>query len=261
MSDGVVKDSGEVKQSKSTGKAGARDAKAMRNNANRSVESAGMPDLEKENDIAERLGRRGHAAHQPAMVKRVLKYAEMGYSPTKISTFKRMPHYTTIYTWMREDPEFSEEFKSRYRSYIDDQARQLLPIAAEWGKETEDLKGMLLQAKKLSRLKGLKPFERVQAVDRANQRTVDVGTALANAQDKRVHRTLQIAARQLPNDWGEHTEGESAITIIDVGLSGGAIKTIAPPGSPDGQNAKALEAGRWKALPAPSDAGKDANGA
>ena len=79
-------------------------------------------------------------------------------------------------------------------------------------------------------------------------------------EEKRVHRTLQIAARQLPNDWGEHTEGESAITIIDVGLSG-AIKTIALPGSSDGQNAKALEAGRWKALPAPSDAGKDANGA
>ena len=258
MSDGTVSgDKGQVKQSRSSGKAGSRDAKALRNNANRNVEAAEMPDLAKENAIAERLGRRGHAAHQPAMVKRVLKYAEMGYSPTKIASFKRMPHYTTIYTWMRDDPEFAEEFRTRYRSYVDDQARQLLPIAAEWGKETEDLKAMLLQSKKLSRLKGLKPFERVQAVDKAIQRSVDISTALVNAQEKRVQRTLQIAGRQLPNEWGERAEGESTTIVIDVGREG-PTKTLNLPGSLDGQNVKALEAGQWtrKALPSPEEAGK-----
>jgi len=248
----------ELKQSRSVGKSsGAKDAKSLKHNPNRNLEAAAMPDIDKENAIAERLASRGTTSKPAAMVKRVLKYAEQGYSPTKISQIKRMPHFTTIYAWMREDPDFAEEFKSRYRSYVDDQARQLLPIASEWGKQSQDLQDMLSRAKKLSRSKALKPFERVQAVDRAIQRSVDLSTAIVNAQDKRIHRTLQIAARQMPQDWGEHADGDSAMVVIDVSLSE-QIKTIGLPGTPDGQNVKALEAGRWKqkALPAPEEVRK-----
>ncbi len=260
MSDGVVKDSGEVKQSKSTGKAGARDAKAMRNNANRSVESAGMPDLEKEREVAKKLGGRQHGAHQPRTIERVLRLAGQGYSPSQMHrAFRGIPHPDTIYRWMDEEPEFGESFKARQRHFIDDEMRQQLPLVSAWKKDSKHLRSMLKQAKGLLKVTDLKPFEQVQAIDRMLQRSTDLRMSAVLIEEKGVHRTMQIAARQLPNDWGEHTEGESAITIIDVGL--GAIKTIAPPGSSDGQNAKALEAGRWKALPAPSDAGKDANGA
>ena len=249
----------ELKQSRTVGKSsGAKDAKSLKANANRTVEAALMPDLDKEKEISERLASRGSTSKPAAIVRRVLKYAEQGYSPTRISQIKRMPHYTTIYTWMREDPDFAEEFKSRYRAYVDDQARQLLPIASEWGKETQQLEDMLRQGKQLAESADLKPFEKVQAVDRLIQRTVDISTALVNAQDKRIHRTLQIAARQLPNDWGEQTEGESNTIIIDVGRDG-PTKTLNLPGSGDGQNVKALTAGKWdrKALPAPE---RDAEG-
>jgi len=233
----------ELKQSKTAGRAGVRDARAMRNNPNRSVVSADMPDLDKEVAIAQRLASRGSTSKPAAVVRRVLKYAEQGYSPTRISQIKRMPHYTTIYTWMREDPDFAEEFRGRYRAYVDDQARQLLPIAAEWGQQTQEISDMLRRGKELAESKDLKPFERVQAVDRLLQRTVDVSTALVNAQDKRIHRTLQIAARQLPEDWGEHATGDSNAVFFDIQLTG-PIKTQGLPGSVDGQNSAALQAMR-----------------
>jgi hypothetical protein len=244
----------EIKQSKSAGKAGARDAKRLRNNANRDVEAPDMPDAEKEREIVKRLGSRGHGSHNARTIDRVLKYAEKGYSPSEIGRMRGMPRMETIYRWRGEDPDFDEVFRNRAKHYVDDQMRQQLPMISAWRKDSKKLRSMLRTAKRLPQVEGLKGFEQVQASDRMIQRTVDLITSAVLVEEKGVHRTLQIASRQLPQEWGEKAEGDSNVVVIDVGL-GGPIKTMGLPGSSDGQNAKALVAGRWKALPSPQEAG------
>ena len=246
----------ELKQSRSVGKSsGAKDAKSLKHNVNRTVEAADMPDLDKEREIIRRMGKRGHGAHNARTVERVLRYAEQGYSPaTMYRSFKGIPHPDTIYRWRDEDPDFDEAYKTRYRHFVDDQTRQILPTVSAWRDDSKRLRSMLRQAKKLPKFDGMKPFEQMQAQDRLIQRTVDLTTSAVLVEEKLAHRTLQIAARQLPNDWGEKAEGESTTIVIDVGRSG-PTKTLNLPGSADGQNVKALEAGRWKALPSPQDVG------
>jgi hypothetical protein len=77
-------------------------------------------------------------------------------------------------------------------------------------------------------------------------------SAAVLAEEKFAHRTLQVVARVDPLNWSERAEGESTTIIIDVGRDG-PTKTLNLPGSADGQNVKALTAGKWerKALPAP----------
>ena len=258
MSDGTVSgDKGQVKQSRSSGKAGSRDAKALKNNANRNVEAADMPDLDREAAIADRISGRGNKSKPSPVVKLVLRLAEKGYSPSQMKNISKVaPHETTIYRWMREDPDFSEEMKGRYRDFVDDTIRQALPVSIGWLKDAKTIRRNLIQAKKLVKVDGLKPFEKVQAIDKMLQRVSDLSTAAVNAEEKYVHRALQIAGRQLPKDWGERADGEDSAIFFDVHLTG-PIKTSGLPGSPDGQNVKALQAGKWdqKALPAPGDAG------
>jgi len=237
--------SDQPRQSSSTKKTtGAKDAKSLKQNKNRSLDAPPMPDMSAEQAVAERLGSRGHGAHSPAVVRKVLCLAQRGYSISQIATdrkLKGVPPMRTLYDWRREDPEFREQFDAHYRDFMDDQARQMLPLAAGGGREEGQLSELLEAAKKLPSIKGLKPAQRVKAIDAMISRTIDASTALLNAQDKRVHRTLQIAARQLPAEWGEHTEGETDMIVLDVGL-GGPIKTLALPGSSDGQNRAALDA-------------------
>jgi hypothetical protein len=232
-----------LKQSSSIKKtSGAKDLRSLKSNKNRSLEAPPMPDISKEQAVAERLGSRGHGSHPPKVIAKVLRLAERGYSITQMcadaKNGKGLPHPWTLYRWRSEEPDFKEAFDERYRAYVDDQARQMLPMASGWGRESEQLLELRAEAKRMARVKGLKGAEKVAAIDKMIARTVDLSTALLNAQDKRVHRTLQIAARQLPAEWGEHTEGETDMIVLDVGL-GGPIKTLGLPGEPDGQNVQA----------------------
>jgi hypothetical protein len=239
------------RQIKQSGKsAGARDAKSLKANANRSLEAPDMPDTEKEAAIAERMSRRGNKSKPSAVVRLVLKLAQKGYSPSQMNKISKVaPHETTIYRWMREDPDFAEEMKSHYRDFVDDSIRQALPVSIGWQKDAKRLRRNLVQAKKLVKIDGLKPFEKVQAIDRMLQRIADLTSAAVSAEDRFVHRSLQIGERQLA-DWRRDADVDSGMIVLDVNLTG-AIKTIALPGSEDGQNAKALVAGRWKQLPEP----------
>jgi hypothetical protein len=202
-----------------------------------------MPDLKNEALIAERLGTRGHGAKAPQVVTKVLRLAQQGYSFTQMYSDpkhnKGIPHPLTLHRWMHDDPEFAEAYKENYRDYVDNQARQMLPLASGWGVETAELRELMEQARKLPKIRGLKAAQKVAAIDKMISRILDAQSALLTAQDKRVHRTLQIAGRVLPDEWGEKTEGTSNMIVIDVGLEG-PIKTINLPGSADGQNAAAL---------------------
>ena len=252
MSDVHPSDLTDLKQSRSVSKsAGAKDARSLRHNPNRDLEAPDMPDASKEAIIAERISSRGNKSKPAAVVRLVLKLAAKGYSPSQMSRVSKVaPSECTIYRWMREDLDLAEEMKSRYREFVDDTLRQALPVSIGWQGDAKRLRRMLQQARKLSKVSGLKPFEQVQAIDRSLQRIADLTTAAVAAEDRFVHRALAIGARQLPQDWGERTEGESATIVIDVGL-GGPIKTTNLPGTADGQNVKALEAWTQKQLPAP----------
>jgi hypothetical protein len=199
-----------------------------------------MPDLDKEREVAERLSSRGNKSKPAAVVRLVLNLAEKGISPSQMNKVSKMaPHECTIYRWMRDDLDFADMMKSRYRHFVDDAIRQALPLAIGWQKDAKRIRRSLLQAKKLPNIEGLKPFEKVQAIDRMLQRISDLTTAAVGVEDRFVHRSLQIAGRQLPAEWGEHVESESATVIIDVGRDG-PTKTLNLVGGGDGQNISAL---------------------
>jgi hypothetical protein len=238
------------KQSNSTKKTtGSKDAKALAHNKNRSLEAPDMPDLTKEKAIVQSATHpRGHGAYSDRVREQVLALAEQGWSLSKMPniagvTRKRaIPHRMTLYRWRREDPDFDDEFRARYKQYVDDQARQMLHIVSRWGTDESELAELIEHAKRLPKLKGLKPAERVEAVNKMIQRVVDLKSAMVNAQEKRVAKTLLIAGKQLSDEWGDNVESGGNMVVIDMNLD--MDKKTDLPGSTTGQNAAALLAMR-----------------
>ena len=251
MSDAEKPQSADLKQSKTAGKAGARDAKRLKNNANRDLEAPPMPDAEREDATAQRMAHRGHGSLPPRAVKAVLRLAALGYSPGEMQAKSSLvPTRQTIYRWIADHPDFAEDYKTACRQYIDNEIRQAQPVASGWRRDAQRLRRLVRKASKLPDITGLEPWQKVQATDRMLQRTTDLLTAAVTAEDKSVHRSLQIAARQLPTEWGINPDPEVGMVIFDVGLDG-TFKRHNLPGTTDGQNAKALESWSKKLLPAP----------
>jgi hypothetical protein len=197
-------DKTELKQSRTVSKsAGAKDAKSLRANANRTVEAPDMPDME-QTSLATRDG------PGQEIVDRVVELRRQGKTLAEVSKAIGIPE-NVLRLWKDESPEFFEAVRGGFDDFVSDCAEETIEMA-----------------EKLTRLKGLRPADKVTA-----------GKISINTR-------LRVAQARLP-EWGKLGGGEGGLLILDVSQAT-LFKTLNPPGSPDGQNAKALESGRW-ALP------------
>ena len=219
---------------------GSRESKSLSHNKNRSLEAPPMPNTEgAPHKSPLRLGTRGHGAFSAKIVNKVLSLTSQGLSLSQISQIAGMPTARALRGWRQEYPEFAEDVETEYNGYVDDQAKQMLPLAAMIADE-HDLERLFKQIASMGRVKGLKPTEKLTAIDKMVERKIQAATALANARDKRIQRTLQIAASRDPSHWGKDTIGGGETIVMDLGL--GTLKELNLPGSRDGQNAAALAA-------------------
>jgi hypothetical protein len=149
-------------------------------------------------------GPKGGVAYKAHLAEKVIEYAGEGFSLSQMSKMS-LPDGRTLRRWKRENPEFAEDLEDAFNAYVNDKATEMMSLA-----ET------------MPAVKGLKGMSKVIAID------------------KRIQRTLQIAASRDPSHWGKDTIGGGETIVMDLGL--GTLKEINLPGSRDGQNAHALAA-------------------
>ncbi len=115
-----------------------------------------------------------------------------------------MPSTDALLDW-RKEPDFAEAVESAFNDAVEEAA-----------------KGTLALTESMTKVRGLKGLSKVLAID------------------KRIQRTLQIAARRIPDRWGERVQPVAETVIFEIGLS--TVKSTDGPGTADGQNAKAGQA-------------------
>jgi len=247
-----------MRQSKTTrSSAGAKDARQLKANKNRSTAPADMPDLQAEQVLEERLRSRKDSQNgtkvpgklfNSRIVRKILDLTREGRSLSEISRLSRMSHFPTVRTinrWKREDPEFADDFEQARNDYVDDRAGAVLPLMEKMT-DLIDLERVKKLAATMPRVKGLEGTAKVNAIDKQLQREIQAVAVMAGAMNDRAGRTLQVAGARDPRRWGGKSEGDSGAIFFDISLSDD-IKTRGLPGSEAGQNALALAAMRPEA--------------
>jgi len=144
------------------------------------------------------------------ILRRCIKLRRAGRTLLQVAQALGVP-LETLYGWRQEHPSFFEGMQEGFDDFVEAKAEQVLSIADQ-----------------LPKVRGLKPGERMLAMK--HQAGI----------------RLRVAEAKLPN-WRREGEGGAGV-LLQVEL-GGPIKTTNLPGSVDGQNVKALAAGRWQLPP------------
>jgi len=192
----------ELKQARSVNKsAGARDAKRLRGNHNRTLEAPDMP------DTTPLVSLDGPGEE---ILRRCIALRRAGRTLPEVAQALGLP-VEIVYSWREELPAFFEAMQEAFDNFVERQAEETLGLADQ-----------------LPRTRGLKPADKLIAAK------IQIGTR------------LRVAEARLPG-WRKQMEGGGGV-LLQVELTG-PIKTTNLPGTPDGQNAKALLAGRWSLPP------------
>lgn len=210
-----------------------------------------MPDFETEVSLERRAkGIDGESPRipgkrfNPKILRKILDLSREGHALSEMARLARLAHFPSLRTlqrWRAEDPQFAEDLEGSYNDYVDDQARQILPLVKGMT-EVVDLEEVRKVARSMPKVAGLKGTAKVNAIDKQLQRELQAAAIQVGAIDKRAERTLIAAGKRL-SSWAGQGESEGGIFIMDAGLSG-PVKTGNPPGSQDGQGAGALAAMR-----------------
>ena len=205
---------------KSVGSKDAKKAKRFRG------QDLTLPDREKESkaeaeaeqkliDSRKRLASElpKDARYSLEIVERVLEYRRDGLTTLQISREPGMPHRQSIYEWLDDRPEFADQYEKAF----DDRVRD----AVELGLQT---------VQKMTEVKGLKGYNKVQAMD------------------KQVMRSLQYAGVRL-KDWKPDRESGGDTIVIEVSGGWNPAPATALPQDANGQGREAAAAAdRWKAI-------------
>jgi hypothetical protein len=207
---------------KSVGSKDAKKAKRFRG------QDLTLPDREKESkaeaDAADklRLQRREALSREISpdqkysleTMERVIEYRREGLTTLQIGQLPGMPSRQALYNWLDDKPEFLEQFNSAYNDFVREKAE-----------------AMLHKVEEMDKVKGLRGYNMVQAMD------------------KQVMRTLQIAGVRLRKEWGPEVETGGDTIVIEVSGGWNPAPATALPQDANGQGAEAARAAdRWKGI-------------